>query len=61
MLQVFFSVLSLSQFCAFNSERYFLHPTNSSFCSVVVFIIIIYESQNNNVQLYSLNLQLEKK
>lgn len=65
LLQVFFSLhVSLSEVRAFYSkENIFYILLTVDFFVVNIFCIFIYKShkKNSNVQLYTLNLQLEKK
>lgn len=64
LLQVFFSLhVSLSEVCAFYSkENIFYILLTVDFFVVNIFCIFIYKShkKNSNVQLYTLNLQLEE-
>lgn len=64
LLQAFFSLhVSLSEVCAFYSkENIFYILLTVDFFVVNIFCIFIYKShkKNSNVQLYTLNLQLEE-
>lgn len=63
LLQVFFLHVSLSEVCAFYSkENIFYILLTVDFFVVNIFCIFIYKShkKNSDVQLYTLNLQLEE-